>query len=65
MTNEEFVTYIFDKTVEIYSSLPDRDSFSLTEAKDEFDRTYRFLEQRLINHLTDAGCDAPVKSPLD
>lgn len=65
MTNEEFVTYIFDKTVEVNSSLPDRDSFSLAEAKEEFDRTYRFLEQRFINHLNDAGCVAPVKSPLD
>lgn len=65
MTKEEFVTYIFDKTVETYAALhQSSNSLNKPEGKDDFDKIYRFLEDRFIKRLEDAGIKSPVKSPL-
>ncbi len=65
MTKEEFVTYIFDKTVETYAAVQQTcNPLDKPEGKDDFDKIYRFLEDRYIKRLEDAGIKSPVKSPL-
>ncbi|MCV5306533.1 hypothetical protein OFC24_26260, partial [Escherichia coli] len=65
MTKEEFVSYIIDKTVEMYAatygSCP---PLTPPGGQDDFDKIYRFLEDRYIKRLEDAGIKSPVKSPL-
>lgn len=65
MTKEEFVSYIFDKTVEMYAATYGScNPLNKPEGKDDFDKIYRFLEDRYIKRLEDAGIKSPVKSPL-
>ncbi|EPI8976543.1 hypothetical protein ACTC6A_004994, partial [Escherichia albertii] len=65
MTKEEFVSYIFDKTVEMYAvTYGSCNPLNKPEGKDDFDKIYRFLEDRYIKRLEDAGIKSPVKSPL-
>ncbi|MEH4792741.1 hypothetical protein PO413_22610, partial [Escherichia coli] len=62
---EEFVSYIFDKTVEMYAATYGScNPLNKPEGKDDFDKIYRFLEDRYIKRLEDAGIKSPVKSPL-
>ncbi|EOT6255265.1 hypothetical protein ACND8U_001422 [Escherichia coli] len=65
MTKEEIVSYIFDKTVEMYAATYGScNPLNKPEGKDDFDKIYRFLEDRYIKRLEDAGIKSPVKSPL-
>lgn len=65
MTKEEFVFYIFDKTVEMYAATYGFCNFlNKLEGKDDFDKIYCFLEDCYIKRLEDAGIKFLVKLPL-
>ncbi|WP_244589650.1 hypothetical protein [Escherichia coli] len=50
MTKEEFVSYIFDKTVEMYAATYGScNPLNKPEGKDDFDKIYRFLIDRNLN----------------
>ncbi|HEY3983592.1 hypothetical protein [Cedecea sp.] len=65
MTKEEFVTYIFDKTVETFAATySDCAPLDSPEGKSDFDKIYCFLADHYAKRLEDAGCRPLVKLPL-
>ncbi|EFW1601760.1 hypothetical protein F2Y73_17220 [Shigella sonnei] len=53
------------QTVEMYAATYGScNPLNKPEGKDDFDKIYRFLEDRYIKSLEDAGIKSPVKSPL-
>lgn len=58
MTKEQFVLHVFDKTIELFSSLnhgAEIDFVNQEHKRDEFDKTYRFLAGRLRDRLEEQG----------
>ncbi|WP_368890552.1 hypothetical protein [Morganella morganii] len=54
MTNEQFVLYVFDKTVDLFGrSYFDPESAFTEDERDKFDKIYRFLANRLHDRLED------------
>ncbi|MBP6121057.1 hypothetical protein [Providencia sp.] len=58
MTKEQFALHVFDKTVDLFSSLnngAEIDFANEEHKRDEFDKTYRFLAGRLRDRLEEQG----------
>lgn len=54
MNKEQFVLYVFDKTVELFGrSYFDPESVLAEDERDKFDKIYRFLANRLHDRLED------------
>lgn len=52
MTKEQFVTYVFGKSVELYGALHSGSELDLSSTdRDKFDKIYRFLANRLRDRL--------------
>lgn len=52
MTKEQFVIYVFDKSVELYGALHSGSELDLSSTdRDKFDKIYRFIANRLRDRL--------------